>query len=228
MRRSAGLVDPFVGPAAASPGGPPPRVPFLDRGVGPGHAPAPMSLRAPALLLAASLLVPVIASAEALEREGTVALLPAVRFPSDADGPAPGFTLSFGLKPTRSLEVGIDLGASRGEGGDGAYTLTTVPLGVSFEWTPMPDRDLRPVLHATVGKGFATVNGDGDYRELTSYFALAGAGLTADLSSDVGLYADAGYLYFRVKDDTLGRLDAGGPLVRAGVYFRWDPLPKRF
>lgn len=187
-----------------------------------------MPVRArPAFLLLALALAPTAAGAEALEREGTVAILPAVRSPSGADGPAPGLTLSFGIKPTRTLEVGIDLGASRSDGGGGAYHLTALPIGVSFEWTPAPDWDLRPVLHATAGKGFAAIDGEGGYRELTSYFALAAAGVTADLSSEIGLYADAGYQYFRVKDEALGRLDAGGPLVRAGVYFRWDPLPQR-
>jgi hypothetical protein len=181
----------------------------------------------PALLLVAAVSCPAAAGARALEREGTVALLPALRFPSGADGPAPGFTLSFALKPTRALEVGIDLGASRSEGGGGAYRLTAVPVGISFEWTPTPDWDVRPILHATAGKGFTAIDGAGGYREPTSYFALAGAGLTADLSADLGLYADAGYEYFRVKDATLGRLDAGGPLVRAGVYFRFDPVPAR-
>lgn len=187
-----------------------------------------MPLRANSVLIAGLLLVPVLASAEAREREGTVALLPAVGFPADADNPAPGLTLSFGIKPLRSLEVGIDVSFSRQEGGDGAHTLTAVPLGVSFEWTPTPDRDLRPILHATAGKGFASVSGAGGYRELTSWFGLVGAGVTADLSSVLGLYADAGYLYFRLKDDTLGGMDAGGPLVRAGIYFRWDPPAKRF
>ncbi len=180
-----------------------------------------------ALGLAALLALPGAAGAKALEREGTVAILPELRFPDGADGPAPGLTLSFALKPLRALEVGIDLGVSRSEGGDGAYHVDALPLGVSFEWTPAPDWDVRPILHATVGKGFVSVDGAGGYRERTSYFALAGAGVTADLSSDVGLYADLGYRYFRVEDEILGRLDAGGPVARAGVYFRWDPVPAR-
>jgi hypothetical protein len=183
--------------------------------------------RTAAALAAAVSLLPAAAAAKAREREGTVAILPAVGLPSGADAPAPGLTLSFGLKPTRTLEVGIDFSASHQEGRDGAFSLTAVPIGVSFEWTPTPDWDLRPVFHATAGKGFVSVDGDGGYRELTDYFVLAGAGLTADVSEDVGLYADLGYRYFRLDDGTEGRLDAGGPLARFGVYFRFDPVPDR-
>lgn len=181
----------------------------------------------PASVVLALSLVPAAAGAEALEREGTVAILPTVRLPDGADGPAPGLTLSFAIRPTRTLAVGIGLAASRSEGGGGAYKLTALPVGISFGWTPTPDWNVRPLLHATAGKGFTAVDGEGGYREPTSYFALAGAGLAADLSADLGLYADAGYEYFRVKDDVLGKLDAGGPLVRAGVYFRFDPVPGR-
>jgi hypothetical protein len=176
---------------------------------------------------AAVALLPAAAAAKAREREGTVAILPTVSLPSGADAPAPGLTLSFGLKPIRTLEVGIDFAASHHEGGDGAFTLTAVPIGVSFEWTPTPEWDLRPVVHATLGKGFVAVDGAGGYRERAEYFALAGAGVTADLSGDLGLYADLGYRYFRLDDDAEGRLDAGGPLARLGIYFRFDPAPDR-
>ena len=52
-------------------------------------------------------------------------------------------------------------------------------------------------------------------------------GLQADLNDTIGLMADVGYLYSRADDATLGTVDAGGAIVRAGVYFRWEPIPER-
>lgn len=188
---------------------------------------APLARRLLATLAVLALpLVPAAGAAEAREREGTVAILPAVRFPKGADAPAPGLTLSFGLKPSRTLEVGIDVSASRSGGTDGGY-LVAVPVGVSFEWTPLPALDVRPVIHATLGKAFVAVDGEGGYGEATPYFALAGAGITADLSSELGLYADGGYLVAGSGEGLPGSPEIGGPLVRLGIYFRWDPIPER-
>ena len=138
---------------------------------------------------------------------------------------APNLTLAFGFKPSSSLEVGIDLGGSYASGGP--VQIVAAPLMLRMSWTPLPDLDVRPVLHGGFGKQLMTVKGAGKYREHTPYAGLVGAGLQADLSAALGLQLDAGYLHARAEDEALGRIDGGGPFVRAGLYFRFEPTPER-
>ena len=177
--------------------------------------------------------LPATGHARSLAREGTVAILPTARFASQPDGldgssVAPGVGLAFGFKPSASFEIGIDVGASlsSGKGHGGTWDLLGAPLLLRFSWTPTPDFDVRPVFHAGVGKALVTVDGPG-YREHTPYAFQATAGLQADLSESVGLWVDGGYLLARAEDPALGRIDGGGVLARAGVYFRWEPIPER-
>ncbi len=177
-------------------------------------------------------LTPVASSAAALAREGTVAILPAARLAStptglDNEGAAPAMMLAFGFKPNASLEVGIDVGLSSAglRAGAGRYDLLIVPLLLRGSWTPTPRWDLRPVVHAGVGKELLLVYGPrGEYREHTPTAAMGAVGIQADLSTSIGLALDLGYLYASAKDPALGRLDGGGPFVRAGLYFRWEPV----
>ncbi len=186
------------------------------------------------LLLAAALLTLTgLAGARSLAREGTVAILPTARFapaPKGFDGApvAPALGLSFGFKPEANFEIGIDIGGSLSEakGASGTWDLLGAPLLLRFSWTPLPHLDLRPVLHAGVGKALVTVDGP-SYREHTPYALQATAGLQADLSDTVGLWLDGGYLYARAEDPALGTVDAGGILARAGLYCRGEPIPKR-
>lgn len=186
-----------------------------------------------ALALAAALLLPSAAQARSLAREGTVAILPSARFGStpkglDAPAAAPGLGLAFGFKPSASFELGIDVAGSMSEakGSGGSWRILGAPLLLRASWTPTPDLDWRPVLHAGVGKALVTVDGP-SYREHTPTAFFAALGVQGDLSDTIGLMADVGYLHSRADDATLGRLDAGGAIVRAGVYFRWEPIPER-
>ncbi|AKU90395.1 hypothetical protein [Vulgatibacter incomptus] len=191
--------------------------------------------RTGALLLALTLAwLPLSAGAEAREREGTVAILPAARLargPAGVEngGAAPAMVLAFGFKPTASSEVGIDVGATAlgVRANDGRYDVVGVPILLRGSWSPAPRWDVRPVLHAGLGKELVLVYGPGDvYREHTPLALMAAAGIAADLSNEIGLSADLGYLYGRADDPGLGRLDGGGGFIRAGVYFRWDPVQR--
>ncbi len=191
-----------------------------------------MNARRAALAAALLALAPA-AHAESLAREGTVAILPTARFakaPAGLDGAAaaPGLGLSFGFKPSASFELGIDIAASMTEatGKGGTWSVLGAPLMLRFTWTPTPHLDVRPVLSAGLGKALVTVDGPA-YREHTPYAMQATAGLQADLSDKVGLMLDAGYLHSRADDPTLGTVNAGGAIVRGGVYFRWEPIPER-
>lgn len=194
-----------------------------------------MIRRLAALALGTALLAPGLAHARSLAREGTVAILPGARFSQAPDGTdgspvAPELGLSFGFKPSASLEVGIDVLGSRTtakpEAG-GELELTGVPLLLRFSWTPMPDYDVRPLLTAGLGKALVSVDGAGGYREHTPWAALATVGMQADLSSSLGLWIDGGYLFARADDPKIGRVDGGGILARAGLYFRFEPIPER-
>lgn len=185
------------------------------------------AMRKTAVVMALVLLGPAKASARALEREGTVAVLTAVRAPSRVPGAklVPGLALSFGFKPLVALEFAVDIAAHYVQAD--AFSMTTLPLGLTLKWTPLPSYELRPIFTATLGKEFVALDGPaGRYREHTPYLLVFSGGAVADLGSLAGIYADVGYQYARVKDTLHGVLDAGGPLVRAGVYFRWEPLRK--
>jgi len=172
------------------------------------------------------------AHARAIEGEGIVAILPAARWggkPASLDnrGFAPALTASFGLRPTASTELAIEIGGTIfGSGQDaGRFDFVGMPLLVRGSYTPTPGRELRPVFHAGVGKELVLVYGPGkEYQEHTPTVAMAAAGLQADLTDAIGLQADAGYLYARARAPGVGELDGGGVFVRAGMFFRWDPV----
>jgi len=187
----------------------------------------------PLALAALAGLIPSAAAARSLAREGTVAILPSARFGStpagfDGGAVAPALGLSFGFKPEAALEVAIDVGLSRAilEGAGARWEVLSVPLAVRLGWTPTPALDVRPVLHLGVGKALVAVDGPA-YREHTPWVLQATAGVQADLSDAVGLWIDGGYLHARTEDPALGDVDAGGVLARAGLYFRFEPLPAR-
>jgi len=172
------------------------------------------------------------AAAKALDGEGIVAILPALRVAASPAGPddaraAPSFALAFGIKARPSLEVGIDVGVSSQvlEQGGERRDLYALPLLLRASWTPTPGWETRPVIHAGLGKSLILVYGRGDeYRELTPDAFMAALGFQADLSPRIGVAADLGYLHARARDPSLGVLDGGGPFVRAGLYFRWEPV----
>lgn len=178
--------------------------------------------------------LPLRSEAEALSREGIVGILPSATFspqtgPGDGRQAAFGGTLAFGFKPSAPLEVGIDISGStstlqQADGRD--LRLWSVPFLLRLSWTPTPKWDLRPVFHVGAGKALIMVDG-ASYKEHTPLVAQATAGLQMDLSETTGLWFDVGYLYARAEDPDLGKLDAGGPLARAGIYFRWEPVPER-
>jgi len=185
------------------------------------------------LAAAALLLAPAAGAAKSLAREGTVAILPTARFASQPKGfdgaaVAPALALAFGFKPSADLELGIDIGASMAsaKGAGGTWDLLGAPLLVRLSWTPMPAWDVRPVFHLGAGKALITVDGP-SYREHTPFALQATAGLQADLSDALGLWVDGGYLHARAEDPVLGTVDGGGALARAGLYFRWEPIPAR-
>lgn len=164
--------------------------------------------------------------------EGLVAILPMVRWgarPSGLDnrGFAPALVASFGMRPTAATELAIELGGTlSGASRDGGrFDFTAVPLLLRGSVTPLPDASVRPVLHAGVGKELLLVYGPGsEYQEHTPTVLMAAVGLQADLSDALGLQADAGYLHARASAPGLGTVDGGGVFVRAGLYFRWDPV----
>ncbi|HWV38698.1 MAG TPA: hypothetical protein VN033_09520 [Vulgatibacter sp.] len=172
------------------------------------------------------------AQARAIEREGIVAILPAARFgarPAGLDnrGFAPALTVSFGLRPTAATELAIEVGGTVFGAGRGADRLDVigVPLLVRGSYTPTPARELRPILHAGVGKQLLLVEAPGgEYQEHTPTVAMAAAGLQADLTEAMGLQADVGYLFARAKAPGMGEIDGGGVFVRAGLFFRWEPV----
>lgn len=186
-----------------------------------------MIVRLLACLLVLLALPPREAAAAAVEREGIVAILPAARWGQGDVGIAPKLGLSFGIRALAALEVGVDVAASRAsvhaEGRDNEFF--SLPLLLRGSWTPTPQWDLRPVVHAGIGKALVIVDGGSSKdREHTPQAFMAAAGIQADLSESVGMAADVGYLHLRTNDPKLGSLDGGGPFVRAGVYFRWEPV----
>lgn len=172
------------------------------------------------------------AHASVIEGEGIIAILPSARWggkPASLDnrGFAPSLTASFGLRPSASTELAIEIGGTLfGASQDaGRFDFVGMPLLLRGSYTPTPAKDLRPVFHAGVGKELVLVYGpDGKYQEHTPNVAMVAAGLQADLNDAIGLQADAGYLYARARAPGVGELDGGGVFVRAGMFFRWDPV----
>jgi hypothetical protein len=183
-------------------------------------------LAAFALLLCA----PLPSHARSLDREGTVSILPTARLAHGpaglhAGGAAPGLTFAFGYKPSADLRVGIDLGGSQvvGRNGGGRFDVTAVPLLLALDWILMPNSEIRPVLQAAAGKEFLAVRQGSYYRELTPTVVQVAAGVQADVSDSLGVLLDAGYLLGRATDPRVGRVDGGGPFVRLGITFRFEP-----
>ena len=174
------------------------------------------------------------AQARPLDGEGIVAILPSARWgwkPSSLDngGIAPAVTASFGLRPTLSTELAIEIGATVfGSRQDmGRFDYVGTPLLVRGSWTPLPARDLRPVVHAGIGKELLLVYGPGDeYQEHTPTVGMLAAGLQVELTDAIGLQADVGYLFARARAPGVGELDGGGVFARAGMFFRWEPVKR--
>lgn len=187
----------------------------------------------PLLLGAALALAPAEGRSRALDREGTVAILPTLRGGrgpgGDGSGLAPELALAFSYRPEARFEVGIDLGAgvSEREGAGGTWQVVAVPIAVRLGWTPTPDLDWRPVVQGSVGKAFVSVYGPA-YREHTPWVVQATAGLQGDLSRRLGLLAEVGWRHARATDPALGRVELGGWIARAGLVFRWEPEPRRW
>ena len=172
--------------------------------------------------------------AKPLDGEGIVAFLPSARWgwkPSSLDngGFAPALTASFGLRPTVSTEVAIEIGGTVfGSRQDmGRFDYVGTPLLVRGTWTPLPASDLRPVFHAGFGKELLLVDGPGgEYQEHTPSVGMLAAGLQTELTDAIGLQADVGYLYARARAPGVGELDGGGVFARAGMFFRWEPVKR--
>ena len=186
------------------------------------------------LLVPALLCLPQGAQARALDREGTVAILPALRIgsiPAGSEGASlgPDLTLGFAYRPEARFEVGIDLGAGfteRERAGE-RWEIVSVPVLARFGRTPTPHLDWRPVFQGAVGKAFVSVDGPA-YREHAPWVLQATAGLQAELSERIGLQADVGWRYAEAEDPALGSIDLGGFIARAGLFIRLEPEPRRF
>lgn len=190
-----------------------------------------MRVTTASLLACVVTLVPAVGHARSLAREGTVALLGGARLSlrEGADGPGPMGAISFGFKPDPRLEVAVDVGISPTSATNefGPHDLLSVPLTLGFEWTPTPAFDVRPVLGLQVGKALLQADGPTGELEKTPYALAASAGIAWDLSSDLGLEAQVGYLYAAEDVAGTGWLDGGGLFALAGAFFRFEPVPER-